>query len=170
MPVLLFQVTYESVLVPGDTSLLVGVGVGVAVGLASLAAEQTVQVGADLVRATALDSVALSAAGLCLLASFMENPLYCRTHLEELGTLGRVTWSEERISDLAGRSGCGGLRLLDGFFSCFLRLARGLELGLAHVDDLQQAEDVEGSHGGAGAESLEMEWKWIAVALVESGL
>jgi hypothetical protein len=56
--------SYQSVLVPGDTSLLVGVGVGVAVGLTGLTAEEAAQVGADLVGTTSLDSVALSAASL----------------------------------------------------------------------------------------------------------
>lgn len=67
------QSTYEGVLVPGDTGLLVGVGVGVAVGLASLAAEETVEVGADLVGATALNGVALSAAGLIALLAFIRH-------------------------------------------------------------------------------------------------
>lgn len=141
------QFAYESVLIPGDTGALVGIGVGVAGGLAGLTAEQTVQVGADLVRATVLDSVALSAAGLWLLASLKLLYPIAISYLEELGTLGRVTWSEERISDLAGR---GGLRLLGGLFGCFFGLARSLKFGLAHVDDRQEAEDVEGSHGGVG--------------------
>jgi hypothetical protein len=66
--------SYQSILVPGNTSTLVGVGVGVALDLTGLAAEQTVQLGADLVGTVSLDGVALSATGL-----------------EELGTLGRVT-------------------------------------------------------------------------------
>jgi hypothetical protein len=81
--------THQSVLVPGHTSLLVGIGVGVALGRAGLAAEQTVQVGADLVGTTSLNGVALSAAGL-----------------EKLGALRRVTWSEERISRLRLGGGC----------------------------------------------------------------
>lgn len=56
--------TYQSVLFPGHTGLLVGVGVGEALGLAGLTAEETVQVGADLVAAAALDGVALRAASL----------------------------------------------------------------------------------------------------------
>lgn len=55
---------YQSVLIPGDTSLLVGVGVGVALGLTGLAAEETVQVGADLVATVSLNGVALSATSL----------------------------------------------------------------------------------------------------------
>lgn len=146
---------YESVLVPGDIGLLVGIGVGVAAGLASLAAEETVQVGADLVGATVLDSVALSAAGLCLLAPLVNGRMVesRQTHLEELGTLGGVTWIEERVSDLSGRSGCLGL--FSGLFGCFFGLARRLEFGLAHVDDLQEAEDVERSHDGAQVQSLD---------------
>ena len=74
---------YQRVLVPGDVGLLVGIGVGVALSLASLTAEETVEVGADLVAAAVLDSVALLATGL-----------------EELSTLGRVAWKEQLISIL----------------------------------------------------------------------
>lgn len=56
--------SYQSVLVPGNTGLLVGIGVGVALDGASLAAEQTVQVGTNLVGTALLDGVALGAAGL----------------------------------------------------------------------------------------------------------
>lgn len=58
------EVLEESVLVPGDALLLVGVGVGVAVDLSGLAAEETVKHGADLVALTLLQGVALRAAGL----------------------------------------------------------------------------------------------------------
>ena len=40
---------YQSVLVPGDALLLVGVGVREALDRASLAAEEAVQIGANLV-------------------------------------------------------------------------------------------------------------------------
>jgi len=66
--------TYQSLLVPGDALLLVGVGVGVAVDGAGLAAEKAVQRRADLVAAVLLDGVALGAA-----------------RLEEVGTLLGVT-------------------------------------------------------------------------------
>lgn len=56
--------TYHGVLVPRDTLLLVGVGVGVAVDLTRLAAKDTVEGRADLVALTSLEGVALSAAGL----------------------------------------------------------------------------------------------------------
>lgn len=56
--------TYQSVLVPLNTGLLVGVGVGVALGGASLTAEETVEVGADLVGTAGLGGVALGATGL----------------------------------------------------------------------------------------------------------
>ena len=65
---------YESVVVPGDALLLVGIGVGVAVDGAGLAAEEAVERGADLVAAASLDGVALRAA-----------------RLEEVGTLLGVT-------------------------------------------------------------------------------
>jgi hypothetical protein len=74
---------YQRVLVPGDVGLLVGIGVGVALSLTSLTAEETVEVGADLVAAAVLDSVALLATGL-----------------EELSTLGRVAWKKQLISIL----------------------------------------------------------------------
>lgn len=66
---------YESVLSPRDALGLVGIGVGEAVDGASLAAEETVKVGADLVALTLLQVVALLASGL-----------------EEVGTLLGVTW------------------------------------------------------------------------------
>lgn len=58
------EVIEEGVLVPGDTLLLVGVGVRVAGDLAGLAAEETVELGTDLVALALLQGVALSAAGL----------------------------------------------------------------------------------------------------------
>lgn len=63
--------SYQSVLLPGDTGTLVGVGVGVALDLTGLTAEQTVQLGADLVGTVGLDGVALSAAGLEVLLVFL---------------------------------------------------------------------------------------------------
>ena len=58
------EMSYQSVLIPGHISSLVGIGVGVALGGTGLTAEETVQVGADLVGAAGLDGVALSTAGL----------------------------------------------------------------------------------------------------------
>lgn len=79
--------THQSVLVPGDALILVGVGVRVALDGAGLAAEQAVERGADLVALARLEGVALRAAGL-----------------EEVGTLLGVTygsfvsgtWSRDR--------------------------------------------------------------------------
>ena len=89
---------YQSVLIPGDTSLLVGVGVGVALGRTGLTAEETVQVGADLVATVSLNGVALSATSLDAMLVYCPvraNVILRRraitTHLEELGTLGGVT-------------------------------------------------------------------------------
>lgn len=65
---------YQSVLVPLNGLLLVGIGVCVSGDRASLASEQAVQVGTDLVSLTITESVALSASGL-----------------EEVGTLLSVT-------------------------------------------------------------------------------
>lgn len=77
------EVLEQSVLVPGHTGLLVGIGVGIALDLTGLTAEEAEEVGADLVSTTALDGVALLAASL-----------------EELGTLLRVTWRKLLISIL----------------------------------------------------------------------
>lgn len=94
--------TYQSVLVPGHIGLLVGIGVGVALDLTSLTAEEAEEVGADLVGTTALDSVALLAASLFLVSflSFMMQRVGKGTDLEELGTLLRVTWRKQLISIL----------------------------------------------------------------------
>lgn len=56
--------TYQGVVVPGDGLLLVGIGVCVTLNGAGLAAEETVEVWADLVALTLTESVALSASGL----------------------------------------------------------------------------------------------------------
>jgi hypothetical protein len=58
------EVLKESVLIPVDSALLVGVGVGEALDLARLAAEDTVELRADLVALAGLQGVALCAAGL----------------------------------------------------------------------------------------------------------
>jgi len=58
--------TYQGVLVPSDSLVLVGIGVVETLNLTSLAAEETVQVGADLVALTLLQVVALCAAGLLI--------------------------------------------------------------------------------------------------------
>lgn len=58
---------YESVVVPLNTLLLVGVGVGETVDGASLATEQTVKVWTNLVSLALLQVVALRAAGLAVL-------------------------------------------------------------------------------------------------------
>lgn len=68
------EVLEQGLLLPGDAGLLVGVGVGVALGGAGLAAEEAVQGRADLVAAVGLDGVALGTTGL-----------------EEVGTLLSVT-------------------------------------------------------------------------------
>ena len=57
------KVGEESLLTPRDTLVHVGSGVGIAGGLASLAAEETAQVGALLVRSTGFDSVACMGGG-----------------------------------------------------------------------------------------------------------
>ena len=73
--------TYETVLVPRDALLLVGVGVGEALDLAGLAAEEAVQRRADLVALAVLQGVALGA-----------------PRLEEVGTLLGVTWTETTLA------------------------------------------------------------------------
>jgi len=57
----IFQVLEQSIVVPGDALLLVGVSVVEAGSLASFAANETVQVGASLVSATLLHGVTLGA-------------------------------------------------------------------------------------------------------------
>lgn len=58
------SVTYQSVLLPLNALLLVGIGVCVTLNGTGVTAEKTVQGRANLVAATSLDSVALSATGL----------------------------------------------------------------------------------------------------------
>jgi hypothetical protein len=67
--------TYQSVLLPCDALLLVGVCVREALDGAGFAAEEAVKRGADLVAAALLEGMALGAPGL-----------------EEVGTLLGVTW------------------------------------------------------------------------------
>lgn len=67
--------TYQSVLVPLDALLLVGIRVRVTLDGTSVATEQTVQSRTDLVAAASLNGVALGATGL-----------------EEVGTLLSVTY------------------------------------------------------------------------------
>lgn len=55
---------YQSVLVPDNVGLLVGIGVGEAFDGTGVTAEETVEVGADLVGATVFNGVALGAARL----------------------------------------------------------------------------------------------------------
>ena len=68
------EVLEESVLVPVDSALLVGVGVGETLDLTRLAAEDTVKLRANLVALAGLQGVAL-----------------CATGLEEVGSLLVVT-------------------------------------------------------------------------------
>jgi hypothetical protein len=58
------ELTYQSVLVPVDSSGLVGVGVGEAFDLTTLTTEQAVKLRADLVAFTLANGMALSASGL----------------------------------------------------------------------------------------------------------
>ena len=69
------EVLEESVLVPVDSAVLVGIGVGEAGNLARLAAEETVELRANLVALAGLQGVAL-----------------CATGLEETSALLGVTW------------------------------------------------------------------------------
>jgi hypothetical protein len=70
------EVGEKSVVVPGDALLLVGVGVGVALDGAGLAAEEAVERGADLVTAASLDGVALRAARLEKVGTLLSVTLY----------------------------------------------------------------------------------------------
>ena len=71
------EVLEESFLVPGDAFVDVGGGVRVPFGLARVAANDTVEVGAYFVRLTSADGVTLCASGL-----------------EERGALGSITCGE----------------------------------------------------------------------------
>ena len=73
--------THQSVFFPCDTLLLVGIGVGEAFNLTGLAAEQAVQIWADLVAFAFLQVVALSA-----------------SRLEETSALLSVTWMRVLVS------------------------------------------------------------------------
>jgi hypothetical protein len=87
-----------------------------------------VKLGADLVGARSLNGVALSAASLdTLLENANGFPYTIPAYLEELGTLGRVTWKDENVSRL-------------------FRLLRGLNFGFAHVDRSKKAESVKAGH------------------------
>jgi hypothetical protein len=66
------EVLEESVVVPLNALLLVGIGVGVAVDGTSLAAPETVQGRADLVAAVLLNGVALSTSGLEEVGTLLE--------------------------------------------------------------------------------------------------
>ena len=79
---------YQRGLVPLNTGLLVGVGVGVTLGLTTVTAEKTVQVGADLVGTAGLGGVALGATGL------KKNLLVFSSYLS----------AREAIIDLPGRA------------------------------------------------------------------
>lgn len=70
------EVLEESVLVPVDGTLLVGVGVRETGDLTGLAAEETVELRANLVALAGLQGVAL-----------------CATGFEEVGALLGVTWN-----------------------------------------------------------------------------
>ena len=85
------EVLEKGVLLPLDTLVLVGVGVRETGDLARLAAEETVELRADLVALAGLQGVALCAAGL-----------------EEVGALLHVTWRELSVvfrDDCASRAG-----------------------------------------------------------------
>lgn len=77
------KVFKQGLVVPDNALVLVGIGEGVAGGGTGLAAEEAVQVGADLVATVLLDGVALSTTGL-----------------EEVGTLLSVTWRDDLAWDV----------------------------------------------------------------------
>lgn len=70
--------TDQSLLVPGHVSLFVGISVGIAIRLASLTAEESMQIGADLMAAAVLGRATL-----------------CATSMEEFGSRLKVTWSQD---------------------------------------------------------------------------
>lgn len=77
------EVLKQSVLVPGDALVDVGVGVGEAGSLSGLATEEPVKIRSDLVRSALLDGVALKTSsleegGTLFLASFFESHCFVR--------------------------------------------------------------------------------------------
>jgi hypothetical protein len=121
-----FQETYESVLVPGDGLLLVGIGVCVAFNSTSLTSEKAVQVGTDLVSLTSSESVALSTSGLeepgTLLCVTCERSIVSRSFWcfgnDSLGS-SRLEWSallaEKRIRVVeAGLHSLRSIRTVSG--------------------------------------------------------
>lgn len=92
--------TNQSVLFPFDAFLLICVGVGEALDLTGLTAEQTVQVGSDLVAFAFLQVMALRASCLSstsaaevAISSREERMALSCAYLEETGTLLRITWT-----------------------------------------------------------------------------
>ena len=55
---------YQSIIVPGDTLCLVGIGIGEAINRSSLSSKKTVQVGTNLVCLALTKGVALCTTGL----------------------------------------------------------------------------------------------------------
>lgn len=82
------EIAYQSLVVPLDALLLVGVGVGVTLDRTGLTAPEAVQSRADLVAAVLVDGVALSATGL-----------------EEVGTLLEITYIAE-VSEICSHAVC----------------------------------------------------------------
>lgn len=100
--------SYESVLLPGNALALVGVGVGVALDLTGLAAEETVKVGANLVALALLQVVALSAAslekvGTLLGVTFMAKSVFVFLDLVQAEGGSRGSTSENRARTRAER-------------------------------------------------------------------
>jgi len=65
------QVLKQRVFAPGDSTLLVGGGIGVSIGLSGLTTKKAVQIRSLLVRSALLDRVALRALGLENLGSLL---------------------------------------------------------------------------------------------------
>lgn len=127
--------TYQGILGPGDALLLVGVGVGVAVDGAGLAAEETVERGADHVGAASLEGVALGAA-----------------RLEEGGTLLGITCGGDGLANWCCWWACC-LVALEGFAALRDAVGRsgpfaGPESGLRPVKMTQESRPARGGLRG----------------------
>lgn len=126
--------TYQSLLVPLNTGLLVGVGVGVALNGTGLTAKQTVELGADLVGAVGLDSVALRATGLSrrLATALRDDDVY-RIHIKL--TLKRLAPLLASPVAAVGSAFCLIFSVSPASSSCASRSAMTIDIHAVSIDN-----------------------------------